>query len=358
MELINNFEGSFSFILAFPSGWESMDKWNLKQEYPCQGGKVVVEANNKPEVICTFFPESGTKFYLKSPPIIFKNLHEMAVIVTWKEQEAQVWINRTKAASTDLSFVYPEFISVNTTPRNILADTESYKIISEEKRVSRIQEARDMKGRLGTRPRSLKERIDALNDKIGLLSKYISEISNGDHRHYVSIATILRSIICTSERGPSYPLLQRVAGMIEQPLTVYSNPREIASMLDSTVCQYEIFLSVSADSRCATEMDLDCWLDLKHILIKEDGQTEKKFSNNNVIKCLADTEAAHLDDDIVPLVDKLSPVFLSENENVRSLYTEHLIQIAKVVIYLANELVHHYYELQENEVKSQELVSD
>ena len=164
----------------------------------------------------------------------------------------------------------------------------------------------------------------------------------GKQYYWMPLATSLRKLICRKEKKNSqhYPLLQRIAGLLDLPLLIYSNPTETPFPVGGLMGGCHIHLSVIPEVNNQVQMDLDCWLELNH---SEQNQGKLiQFNNNKLISDLANREACHVDDVVFPFSDIISSVKMSEQAYVRSIYAELLIQVAQVTAFLSKQVVDHH----------------
>ena len=79
-------------------------------------------------------------------------------------------------------------------------------------------------------------------------------------------------------------------------------------------------------------MDIDIWLELRHVSVKGED-----YSNNAVIRAVADTEGSHYDTGAEPVVDALRSLRFHPSHVTQ--INSMLIETARVVLELADQLV-------------------
>ncbi len=336
------FEGSISTILEFPDDWREKKGIILDTEYLVENGLIKLEFDQEAKLTATFIPLNNALFVLQAPKIEFHtDLFEIMLIITWKDDIATIFINRQEAASNRADFKPPTSITVSTKAHPPQVDHTTYKNQNENKKTQRFEETRNLTPKKDTRLRTLKERIDFLKIEIEMIQDLIKEIEIGKPYYWMPLATSIRKLVCRLEQRQHVPLLQRIASLLDAPLNVYSNPSEIPFAIESMTHGYEVFISTKPD-RCFTLVDLDCWLDFKHAGIRKKDGTIIRFTNNMLLRELANTLACHIDDSAYELSDFMSLSLIKEGKHVRSIYTQNLIQTSEVIIELSNQLIELY----------------
>lgn len=280
-----------------------------------------------------------------SAEVHFDNdIKDCIMIVEWQENIIQVSLNTTLVGSNDpsLAKTLPSLINIQTKIRDFHADTQSFQKQNVDALQKRIKDSNTINVPAGAQEISLQERINHLKNELILINEYILNIKTGKHLFWMPLSVSLRKLICTFESPPSYPLLQRIAGKLGAPLIVYTNPSEVKGLTDSNVFYCDISISTTPTNIAPTQVDLDCWLELKHVVFQGTNGKFIHITNNEFIKHLCNKQACHVDDSLFYQADLLTSIRVSDSDGYRSVYTEYMIQIARVVLGLSGKLIDDY----------------
>ena len=121
------FTGAISFVLQLPSNWKKVRDivWEKNAQVP--NGAIQIKVTNKPNLIVILCPKGAKEYTLESPLLDFRtDLHEFAVILSWQESNAKLYINGTECATTDTSFKRLESLPINTKDMGKEIDTSSF----------------------------------------------------------------------------------------------------------------------------------------------------------------------------------------------------------------------------------------
>ncbi|NEJ02540.1 hypothetical protein [Rhizobium ruizarguesonis] len=147
-----------------------------------------------------------------------------------------------------------------------------------------------------------------------------------------SAITIIRKLVADRNRGVDQSLLLTVAGLLNQPLTVYSNSDEKLPPVAPDVV-FPSILSPAPQWGFRFEMDIETWLDMPGTVIATEA-----ISNRNTIKGIADKIGAHVDLDKRVLIDLMA----AGSSGVRPDYThlhEYIVHIGLTVLRLGDTLL-------------------
>jgi hypothetical protein len=159
--------------------------------------------------------------------------------------------------------------------------------------------------RAGCRLRSLDEEVTFLEEAVAQLEDFLAMIQAGKQFYARSCASLVRAMIAESERkGSNFkPLLQRVAGRLAAPLIVYASAPPIGVPVEYPPDTY-FDLDISARQAFGlVPLDIDVWLRTEIQL--HDG---RRFTNNSLIRTIADANASHYDPDVNPTLEMLEDI--------------------------------------------------
>ncbi len=231
--------------------------------------------------------------------------------VTWDFPEIDVHINGHHVASTDTTKVIEENLKWSATENDnksiiftdITVDNEQY-------RTQRIKESCSLQTRADRLPANNEKPYEDLSNALKQLRDQIAAIKRGEMHQDTALAARLRALICRSKSQS--PLLQRCAGELKLPLIFYGIPPLLPQYWDpirdgdlSSPIAFSIKLSASPTKTIATQvaMDLDYWLQMQSA-----NMNEKLYTNDEVVRAFADTEGAHYDNGVEPLVQALKRI--------------------------------------------------
>ncbi len=169
------------------------------------------------------------------------------------------------------------------------------------------------------------------------LSDSIELLHQGKIYHDTALVTRLRALICRTKG--QHPLLQRTAGELNLALIIYGNPASgpIPEIVSTASLQIDNHIAMKPVFSVDTEMDIDYWLQLKSAHVNG-----KPYTNNEIILAFANTEGAHYDKGIEPLVAALKKIRFGVNNKEFTLLNHYLLKVSGCVLelgrYVLNEL--------------------
>jgi hypothetical protein len=224
---------------------------------------------------------------LGSPIIEVSGGRSIAIAWTWNEDRALLAVSGTTLASSDHSVVRPARFVVPAESRSKSRE----RIDSENVARERAQREARRTARSGRHLVPLARNLERLEYRIANLEDDLQRVRDGECRRLMSVADAIRPLICVGGKF-MVPLLQRCAGLLDQPLDVYGNVAE-GFMRAANGYEPELAVETDIDSRPRGQLrlqDLETWLDQPGM--RFGGSTR---SNNDVLRMLLDSDAQHHD---------------------------------------------------------------
>lgn len=187
--------------------------------------------------------------------------------------------------------------------------------------------------RAGRRLRSLDEEVIFLEEAVAQLEGFLRLIHEGNQFHSRSCASLIRALI--AEGGRNFkPLLQRVAGRLAAPLIIYATPPAGDAPNDYPPATY-LDLEISAQPRFGlVPLDIDVWLRAEVQL--HDG---RRFTNNELIRTIADANASHYDPDADPTLEMLEDVKMFVRNTPVPVTVAFPVRLSACVVEVAKALI-------------------
>lgn len=258
--------------------------------------------------------------------------------VSWNHEEVDLYINGYHVTSTNLEQNTES--SVQWSASGGSTNTELWQDIineNEQCRATRQSEVLSLTTRPGRIPTSPDKPYVDLSNALKQLNDQIAAIKRGELYHDTALATRLRALICRPRSQK--PLLQRCAGELNLPLILYCIPPLLPQYWDPSSDEgIPISLSISIDfspekvSESQVPMDIDFWLQKKAA-----RHQSKLYTNDEVIRAFSDTEGAHYDIGVEPLVNALKSIQRGTNE--MTMLHDYLLVVAQCVIVLGANLL-------------------
>jgi hypothetical protein len=174
------------------------------------------------------------------------------------------------------------------------------------------------------------EAIKALRDAVEQLRDAVQHVQSGEVHYVEQVVSILRKLIAT---GDPLPLLQLVASMKGQPLTVYDDMEEPIGIEGTTLSMKGVCWNEFSDLT-PTSLDLDVWLNSKW-----GGIDKQSHSHRDAIAKLGNTIGAHFSMDKWP-IEKVLKAASSEFGGVKADYlVRYLLEVAGVAIELSSKML-------------------
>lgn len=332
------FTGTIAFVKAY-----STQRWpkihTIIYAVKVYGGNIRVWIGPEQRMTAVFKPDEGNPFYAQSAPIEFvDDPWEMIVVIRWNANMGDIWINGQMAGSSNPAGDIVEIAQVGRPPywdkyRKMFSEHSPYIQSCVDKRRHEVAARRQQKGQRPVRREEYRNRLKAASHQI----RYITGLINKGHEYFdTALSDRIRALVCRFERGPSYPLLQHVAGTEGASLLVYGMPFSgtntdcsLASGLQGWIIGP---LSVQKCHPLLIQMDLDEWLDQEQA-----SCNGIDYTNNKMLRAIADTYGTHYDATVEPMVDFLQRMAI--NADQKSIMIHKLIEIGQVVVSLCDKIL-------------------
>jgi hypothetical protein len=210
---------------------------------------------------------------------------------------------------------------------------------SEAKRQERKSYAASLRPSSGRRLRELDEEVDFLKEAIAQLDDLLALATSGKFYHARGCASLLRALIVRGRGNSFKPLLQRVAGRLDLPLDVYASPEAFRGAPGEVAPVTGLNLELrAAPAFGLSKLDLDVWLELE-VQVHE----TLRLSNNDLLRTIADTAAAHYDPDADPMYDLLEGCKVFSGGTAVPLTLGYPVRIAEAMVEIARGVIarHH-----------------
>ena len=331
-------KGSMATSVTRDSPWPPKSEFTIS--FPDQSGNSTIETVLRPDarISVTITAKDGEQHFLCSPRISRPQPASIRFAWRWNEAEASLAVAGKIVASTAVGFEKADE-DLEILPSPWVAD-EATKIKlldqSEETRLCRTSEEMGVSASGGKRLRTLKENIISLKARRLALLEMMMAAKEGRHHHLMGISGALRLLICSKHGKSFHPLLQRVAGLLDEPLLVFGNPPNIHELSIANG-----FAPDMADYSCVAitqegrqyQMDLDDWLTNPGFVF-----VGKSFTNNQLLRLIADSDGSHHDPCVKPEFDYWNAILYS-NSPIRA---QMLLRTGAVVAVLAEQLLAAY----------------
>ncbi len=326
------FEGTVFFLWSASStGWPKYHTlWN---SWDVEDGNITLWIGPDQRITAVFRPNNAQPYHATSCPVDLEIGADLSVAVGWKGDAGDI-VLEGQIAGTNRPNV-PTADRIVASPRYFFWAGEAFAEANEKCRLKRDEDVSQIRPRGNRRLLSLSEELDQLRDATTQLSDLLAAIGAGRTYFDTALSARIRALICRFKSAQSYPLLQRVAGRRSLPLIVYAFPFDGIKHDHPMVKELVVFVIGPVEEKQIkpeyAAMDIDVWLDLRHVSIKGSD-----YTNNDVLRAVADTTGSHYDASIGPLVEALRSIRLSP-EYVTMINTM-LVNAGKVALAL-NERV-------------------
>ena len=334
----SNFTGSLIMVMGpFPS-WPAFQQERLCQ-YIIENGIADLYATPDSTIKLVLSSKEGHSAELETCPIITgPQISRFIFSASWDCEEVDLHINGYHVAATDptkktevsVQWSSPVSDSAREIFQNISQDNERC-------RDRRKDEAGYLTAKNGRIVSSSDKPFLDLENAIKQLNDQIAAIRLGELYQDTALATRLRALICRPKSQT--PLLQRCAGELNHPLIFWCIPPLLPQFwVPYSDEQLSLHLSISIDfspekiSETQVPMDIDFWLQKKAA-----RHQSKCYTNDEVIRAFADTEAAHYDVGIEPLVNALKSVQTGTND--MTMLHNYFLMVAECVVRLGSGLL-------------------
>ncbi|WP_425409010.1 hypothetical protein [Hyphococcus sp.] len=332
LEQSKKFEGQFVGVAGPFSNWPpKLPSIILNKQ--TAAGTIQVTAMPASTLIVATRQHSTILKHVETCPLKGPDKSPFVLSIRWQGSEIGVWVNGSCAASTDTQQETETSIEWH-------APVDANPILSlhkdnESSREARKKDLLTLKIRANRLPASTDHMINKLQSARLQLADQIASVQRGQIHHDTALAARLRALICHMNNG--YPLLQRLAGAFDLPLIVYAvppspEPKDLITAAQLIIDQH---VAPSATYSVDAAMDLDFWLNAEKAHCNGSA-----YSNNAIIRAYADTEAAHYDEGIEPLVASLKEMSVvnPHGSPMMALHT-FLLNVAKSVMPLCDQVL-------------------
>ena len=290
--------------------------------------------------IAVFQPNDEPSYSIETSPLVLESpTSELTFAVRCSQRQGDIFLNG-KHVATNRDNVTIDCPITIPAPPTVELDFDPT-AANDDCRRKRAEEIAKLSQRANRRKLTFDEQLDQLRDGCKELDELTHLLAEPKPHFHASVSARIRALICRFDRGPSYPLLQRIAGQLDLPLILYAPPFSGLNK-DHPIAKG---LSLSIDGMVTPEkidpvqvpLDIDFWLTLKQATI--DGVP---YSNNEILRAIADTSGSHHDSDADPLVYKLNTIKVSRFvESTTSIIlqavSECVVCLAKFVIERADK---------------------
>lgn len=329
---------AFSGTIAFLKGYNTQP-WpglhTIVYTADVNGGNVRVWIGPDQRMTAVFKPCNKPSFYARSAPIdIVEEPWEMVVAIRWNIDNGDVWVNGQMAGSSDPTASVVQVAQVGRPPywekyRKMFPERSPHIQSYIDKRKHEVAQRRHRENQRPVYPEEYEGRLKDAANQIQDTSNFIKE---GRRYFDTALADRIRALVCRFERGPSYPLLQHVAGTKEQSLLVYGMPfsgTNTECALAEGVQGWILGpLTLNKTHPLLVEMDLDEWLSQE-----QTNCNGIDYTNNKMLRAIADTCGTHYDTTVEPLVEFLQSISNSNENN--NMMIHKLLEIGEVVASLS-----------------------
>ncbi|MGJ8588501.1 MAG: hypothetical protein ACSHXW_10130 [Yoonia sp.] len=324
--------GSAAFSLTPNIPWPP--KSDFRSETSSSDGRSTITIDLKTDgmIHVTITGESGTQHKLVSPTILRPEPTTIKFAFRWNEDDASLAVAGKVVASTKEALgsgpitVKPVEWSPDQGVQEALLEQ------AEATRKKRTVKEQGKKAEGTDRLRSLEENLIILGQRRLALRELMEAAKEGRDHHLYGISAALRLMICNGGSN-FHPLVQRVAGLLDQPLFVYGYPPKVHEDsfvvgLASSEADYS-FVWFEA-GQYLYKIDLDDWLEAPGFCYK--GKLE---TNNKFLRLFADKDGSHHDPCVSAAFDFWNDIVKPDSHNRR----DSLLRTSAVVVTLAGQLL-------------------
>ncbi len=327
-------EGSMAPTIAEDADWPPAKpvQFDIPNVFPLCTVQAVAQPNGT--IIVTIRNHEGGQYELTSPRIERSGTTPIKFAFRWNEINASLAVSGKIVDRTDGKADFDEATLVVTekqwTPdKSLQAELRE---LAAKNHTERTEYERAKKPKDGHRLRSLQENLLSLAERTEALSDLLKLIHVGKIHHLSSVSAHLRLLVCHAKKN-AHPLLQRVAGLIDEPLIIFGLPPNAheKAVANGYLPDIADFSLVSAEpTRGCYEMDIDGWLKQTGIVYYG-----AERSNNDFIKLFADSDGAHHDPSLTPEFDFWSELLVSGSAHRNQI----LVRTSVIVIGLSKTLL-------------------
>jgi len=315
-------EGSQTFLI----GTEGLSSLKLPHELfqnKNEKGNLLLFLEEGYRLKVDFNLSNGLAYSLTTLPFELPEFPDVFIIITWKDEIAKILVHDTWIASTDSSLQVPSKMVTGKTQISL----PPFYSQAEEILAKRIKKEKERSVDASKKAKDVQELREQLR-KAQIRLKHYCEAAkkNEDSDAFIpALANDLRGLVSKTTVGES--LLQRMSGHACCHLIVYALPQ--IAHLESMEASLEDNIRIAPRYVADTAMDIDEWLDITGMYL---GKTA--YSNEQILKHIANDDGSHFDPHERPLVEFLKSIFAQK----RAWRDVYLLSLAEVVISL-NERV-------------------
>jgi hypothetical protein len=315
-----SFSGSLFMVLGPYPSWPAVQEEKLCKK-DMDNGILEVYATPNSTIRFALQSKNGDSIELETCQIVSgPQISRFILAASWEDSKVNLHINGHHVASTDQAVVTENSIEWFATatetrePREFIFIDVSNS--NEECKLKRQSEVSSLTTRAGRIPASSDQSYVDLSNALKQLTDQMVAIRRGESYQDTALATRLRALICRPPSKSHRPLLQRCAGQLDLPLILYCIPPLLPQYWNPYLAEeLPISLAISINFSPAkiietqVPMDIDVWLEQQAAR----GQA-RHYTNDEVIRAFADTEGAHYDIGIEPLVYMLKRISAGTDE--------------------------------------------
>lgn len=186
------------------------------------------------------------------------------------------------------------------------------------------------------------DRVEKLKGAIKVLNNSLNKVRGGDLDYYISLASILRSLVATGRKN-FHPLLLELSQENKLILKCFGSGSIslFRSVLGNKTVDHNLifmhsqhFISLQRYSPAQKEYTIDEWMESETMALN--GITYKP---NYVLRAVADTEASHYDLEQPQKYLDLKKIVFETDKGQQNDVIRFLIELAEVVVFFGEKLI-------------------
>ena len=301
---------------------------------PVEGGQVSIWITPLATISLVIEPAGRSAWQVETCALAYDPNGIFHIGASWGNDagDASIYVNGIQAYPPDIDLI-------RSAPQ--LPPNSSFMAANEATRKERVERLAQLIPKQGRRAVTLAETLEDLQNCKQQVEAILVQLSNGSLYWESALPGIIRSLICQF-KGPSFPLLQRTAGMYGLPLIIHSNTSQ--KFIDTEPMPAVDFkFSIALDRRDASDskVDIDIWLGREDVRI---GNTF--YTNNLLIRSIADTHGSHYDPSVEPLYDWLKELYgMASTGSPKTHLNAYFTSIAQTVVGLADQVLRHAHSV-------------
>ncbi len=302
---------------------------------PVPDGALRAEAMPDGSIVFAIEGASPEPLTVTSVPITLKT-RDIKIAFSWEHPgHFDVAANGALIASLQTPDALPVTVELRALGRRNARD---FSVSNDEVRKRRRLQEVNRTPRPGHRLRTIGEEVTFLNQNVLSLRELTDAMKAGHKHHLASAWALTRSLIARGNRN-FQPLVQRVAGRLDQPLLLYAPiydapPATINGIAPDIL--YNFSALPTPENGDEAVVDLDVWLDTPGIT-RRSGEV---LSQNDLVRLFADAAGSHFDPDACPDFDEIDAMTLYRLDGLpMSKMLIHCIDIAACIVSVSERLV-------------------